>query len=317
MTLHQQARDFLDALAEQDAPGWSELSPAEGREVFSSLTEFFGPAPDVARVENRTVGNNVSVRIYFPHSGEPSDGASPTEGPQPGIVYFHGGGWVLGDLDTHDALCRRLADEATAVVVAVDYRRSPETRYPGALQDCYEATQFVADQAASLGVDPAQIVVAGDSAGGTLAAAVALMAHQQQGPRINLQVLIYPVMDHRCDTDSYREFATGFGLTKESMQWFWQQYLGDGADQGDPLATPLTAENLNGLPPALIMTAQYDVLRDEGEQYAGRLQKAGVSTTLRRYDGTIHGFVHFAGLFDAGLDAVGDIAAAIVGATAK
>ena len=285
MTLHPQAKAFLDGLAEQQAPGWDELTPADGREVFSGLGELFGDGPEVAGVEDQFVGDDLAVRIYTPNG----------DGPFPAIVYFHGGGWVLGDLDTHDALCRRLAKAADAVVVAVDYRRSPETAFPGALEDSYAATTFVADQSASLNVDSTKLVVAGDSAGGNLATSVTLMARARGGPNIALQVLIYPVLDHRCASASYGEFAEGFGLTKASMQWFWQQYLGKDADGNDESASPLLANSLHDLPPAHIVTAQYDVLKDEGEQYVQRLQEAGVATTYRRYDGMLHGFVHFSG----------------------
>jgi acetyl esterase len=301
MPLHSQAKNFLAGLAEQNAPGWEELSPAEGREVFSSLTELFGDAPAVHAVEERRVGEDVRVRVYWP------DG----DGLFPAIVYFHGGGWVLGDLDTHDALCRRIANEAAAVVVSVDYRRSPETAFPAPLDDCYVATRYVADECEKLRVDPARIVVAGDSVGGNLAAAVAMLARDRGDLKICFQLLIYPVLDHRCDSASYNDFAEGFGLTKASMQWFWKQYLGNGGDGNAPLASPLLAGELQGLPAAHVITAEYDVLRDEGEAYVERLQGAGVAATLQRYDGMIHGFVHFAGLFDIGRQSVKDMAAVL------
>lgn len=307
MALHPQARTFLDAMAEQDAPGWEQLTPTESREVFSGLTDLFGDGPTVARVEDRVSDKSISVRLYWP-SGD---------GPFPAVVYFHGGGWVLGDLDTHDALCRRMANRSSAVVVSVDYQRSPEAAFPSAIEDCYAATQYVADQAEGLRVDPNQIIVAGDSAGGNLAAAVAIMARDREGPKICLQVLVYPVLDHRCETDSYRDFAEGFGLTKASMQWFWQQYLGPDGDGSNPLASPLLADEFAGLPQTHIITAEYDVLRDEGEQYVNRLKESGVPTTHRRYDGMIHGFVQLAGVFDVGRDAVDDIATVIRDVTTR
>jgi acetyl esterase len=303
MTLHPQAKAFLDSLAEQNGPGWEELSPQEGRELFSSLTDLFGDAPQVAGVEDRFVHDDLAVRIYSP-SGD---------GPFPAIVYFHGGGWVMGDLDTHDALCRRLSIAAESVVVSVGYRRPPEVTFPAPLEDCYAATQFVAEQSESLHVDPAQITIAGDSAGGNLAAAVAMMARDRNGPEIRFQLLIYPVLNHQCDSASYTEFADGrFGLSKAAMQWFWKLYLGDTGDGNSQLVAPLLADDLQGLPATHVITAEYDVLRDEGEAYVARLQAAGVPVTHQRYDGMIHGFVHFAGLFDVARKAMDDIAVAIL-----
>ncbi len=296
--MHPQTKAFLDALAEQQAPGWEEMSPTEGREVFSSLTDLFGSGVEVFRVEDRAVGDDVAIRIYWPSES----------GPLPAVLYMHGGGWVLGNLDTHDALCRRLAYQSESIVVSVDYRRSPETKFPGAAEDCYAALQYAAEHAGDLRIEPDKIVVAGDSAGGNLATTVAAMACQRQGPRILQQVLIYPVLDHRCDSDSYREFAAGFGLTETAMKWFWRQYLEQENDGNDDLASPLLARDLRGLPPTHVVTAEYDVLRDEGEQYVKRLQEAGVPTTHRRYDGVLHGFVHFSGVFDVGLEAIGEIA---------
>ena len=290
MPLHPQAKAFVDQLAQQQNPGWEELDPAESRELFSSLTALFGEGPDDVQVENRLIGDDLSIRIYRPCG----------DGPFPAVVFFHGGGWVLGDLDTHDALCRRLAHEADAVIVSVDYRRSPENTFPSALKDCVTATQFVANETESLQIDPSRIIVGGDSAGGNLAAAVAVKTAQEDGPKLCLQLLIYPVLDARCDSPSYHEFAKGFGLTQVSMLWFWEQYRGESSgtesvSETDPLLSPLFAAETSGLPPAHIVTAQYDVLRDEGEQYAQRLKDAGVVTTHKRYDGMIHGFIHLSG----------------------
>ncbi len=305
MALHPQVKAFLDGLAEQNKPGWEELPPTESREIFSSLTDLFGDRPEVANVENRIIRENLSVRIY-----SPSVRSSGGDGLLPAIVFFHGGGWVLGDLDTHDALCRRLSNEAESVVIAVDYRPSPETVFPGALDDCVAATQFVAKEAAKLRVDPSRIIVVGDSAGGNLAAAVALQS-RENGPKLCMQVLIYPALDANCESASYVEFAEGFGLSRKSMLWFWEQYRGASPQGSEELMSPTLASSLDGLPPTHIITAQYDVLRDEGEQYAQRLKESGVPTTHRRYDGVIHGFVHFCGLFQMGRAAISDIAKVI------
>jgi acetyl esterase len=234
----------------------------------------------------------------------------------PAVVFFHGGGWVLGDLDTHDALCRRLAKQANCAVVSVNYRRAPEHRFPAALDDCYDATSFVAKNSSELGIDAKRLVVAGDSAGGNLAAGVAVRSRDEHGPAILAQVLIYPSLDAGCDSPSYAAYASGYGLTKADMQWFWRQYLED--EVGNALAVPSKLEDLRGLPPTFILTAEYVVLRDEAETFARQIRAAGGKVRLRRIGGTIHGFVHFAGKFDAGLQATSEIAqelASFFGAT--
>jgi len=296
MPLHPQAQQFLNDLAEQNPPGWDELQPQQGRDVFASLAGLFGDAEPVQRVEQHD-----NLRLYVPEG----------TGPFPAIVYFHGGGWVLGSVETHDALCRRLANAAACVVASVDYRRSPEAKFPEPLQDCYAATSRIAKQAEQFGIDAERIAVAGDSVGGNLAAAVALMARDKGGPAIHFQLLIVPVLSHDFGSGSYNEFAEGFALTKATMEWFWEQYLTAAEDGRNPLASPLLAEDLHGLPPAHVVTAEYDVLRDEGEAYVARLKEAGVRTTHRRYDGMIHGFMHFAGVFDVGKQSVLDVAAVL------
>ena len=308
MPLHPQAQNFLDGLAEQNAPSWEELSPKEGREIFSSLGELFGDSPSVARVEDRDIGDGLGVRIFTPEG----------DGPFPVLVYFHGGGWVLGNLDTHEPLCRRLANASSAIVVAVDYPLSPEAVFPAALEDCYKSIQFVVEQAEDLNIDPTRVVVAGDSAGANLAAAVAILARDRGGPSICFQLLIYPVLDQRCQSASYTEFAEGYGLSKSAMLWFWQQYLGNSEDSPiKPLISPLLAEDISNLPPAHVITASYDVLRDEGEAYVQRLKEAGVPVTHRRYEGMIHGFFHLTSVFDTGQQAGADVAEVIRNATAK
>jgi acetyl esterase len=206
------------------------------------------------------------------------------------LVYFHGGGWVIGDIDTHDNTCRELTNAAGCVVVSVDYRLAPEHKFPAPLEDCYAATAWVAEHAANLGADPARLAVGGDSAGGNLAAAVCLLARERGRRTIVHQLLIYPVTDHDYFTASYRDNAEGYLLTREAMEWFWNHYLRTPADGKDPLASPLRSNNLSGLPPATVITAEFDPLRDEGEAYGHRLRGAGVEATVTRYDGMIHGF---------------------------
>jgi acetyl esterase len=208
-------------------------------------------------------------------------------------MFFHGGGWVLGDVKTHDRLVREIAIGVNAAVVFVSYTLAPEARYPSAVEECYSATQYVHDHAATLNIDPSRLAVVGDSSGGNLAAAVALLVAQRGGPSLRLQVLLYPVLDCDFDTPSYEAFGEGFNLDRETMRWFWNLYAPDASVRLQPLASPLRAAlaELSFLPPALIVTSEYDVLRDEGEAYARKLADAGVPVTAVRIDGTVHGFV--------------------------
>ena len=250
------------------------------------------PTP-VARIEERMIpgpAGEMLVRIYWPDS----------TGPLPLVVFFHGGGFVLCSLDTHDELARGLCHGSGAVVVSVDYRLAPEAPYPAAADDCYAALVWAVSHAAELGADGARVAVAGDSAGGNLAAVTALRARDLGGPALRHQCLIYPVTDCRFDTPSYIDNADGYFLTAESMRWFWSHYLQDMGRAAEPYASPLRAPSLAGLAPALVITAEYDPLRDEGEHYAQALLAAGVPTTLKRYDGMIHGFVSMAEIFEDG-----------------
>jgi acetyl esterase len=218
----------------------------------------------------------------------------------PVVMYFHGGGWILGDRDTHDRLVREIAVGAQAAVIFVDYAGAPEAHYPVAIEQAYAATRYVTDNAADLRIDPLRLAVAGDSVGGNIAAAVTLMAKQRRNPKIAFQVLFYPVTDAGFDTPSYLRFADGPWLTKRAMEWFWDAYLPDPAARNQPTATPLNAplDHLAGLPEALVIVDENDVLRDEGEAYARKLSDAGVRVTSVRYNGTIHDFVMLNALAD-------------------
>jgi acetyl esterase len=263
-----------------------------------------GEPEPVAHVENRTLpgpAGQIPVRIYRPVSGKAL----------PGLVYFHGGGFVLCNLDTHDGVCRSLANGAGCTVVSVDYRLAPEHPFPAGPEDCYAATRFAAERGGELGIDPTRIAIGGDSAGGNLTAVVAQMARDRRGPSLRYQLLVYPVTDARFDTVSYRENAEGYFLTTNMMKWFWKKYLADAADADNAYASPLRAKDLAGLPPGLCITAEFDPLRDEGEAYAERLRKAGVDCETARYHGMFHGFFGMGALLEPAKTALAQAAAGL------
>jgi acetyl esterase len=266
-------------------PGLHAMTPAQARaEIRRSSRVFAGSPPPVARVEELVVpgpAGSIAARLYVPFD----DGRRRAL-----IVHYHGGGWVIGDLDTHDTACRHLALEADAGVLAIDYRLAPEHRFPAAVDDALGAFQWAAANAAALGFASARVAVAGDSAGGNLAAVVAQLASRNGGPRPVAQLLAYPVTDVSTKHPSYRLFTDGFLLTERDMDWFRRHYLPDDATALDPRVSPLLAPDLRGLPPAVVLTCGFDVLRDEGEAYARRLEQAGVPVVLRRSAGLIHGF---------------------------
>ena len=289
MTLHQQSRAFLEAARVADAPAWSEMSTEEARKTFNNLP-LFGDVVEVASVEDRQVAG-IDVRIYRPNRVADEPGSQ--------IVFLHGGGWVLGGMDSHDALCRRLAITSDMPVVSVEYRQPPEDRFPAAAEDCFTVCDALSVEFKQLDLGP-KTILAGDSAGGNLAVAVSMMARERGGPELEGQVLIYPVLDAGMSSESYQLFAEDHGLTAETMAWFWQMYVGEPGTPArrNPLASPVEASDLSGLPPTMLLVAEYDVLRDEGILFARRLSDAGVPTTLEHCDGMLHGFVHFAGVFD-------------------
>jgi acetyl esterase len=248
--------------------------------------------PELAKVENRVIqgpGGDLAVRIYTPIG----------EGPFPLMVFFHGSGFVICSLDTHDGMCRNLCAGSGCVVVSVDYRLAPENKFPAAPDDCLAATRWAAANAASLGADAARLVVAGDSAGGNLATVTAMRIRDEGGPALAGQLLIYPVTDYLdSGMPSYTENAEGYGLGRDGMIWFWNHYLNDASEGAHPFVSPYRAASLEGLPPAYICTAQYDPLRDEGEYYARRLAESQVAVTLKRWHGVNHGFCFWPGVVD-------------------
>ena len=307
MALDPQVKAFLDMLAAAGGPPLEQMEVPAAREMYLAMSPPTAGAA-MAKVEDRRIpggdaGVEILVRIYTPEGGD---------GPFPIVVYFHGGGWVIGDLETHDHWCRALASEVPAVVVAVDYRLAPETRFPAAAEDCFAATRWAAANAKALQGDAGRLAVAGDSAGGNLSAAVAQMARDRGGPAIAFQLLLCPATEYGFDTASYRDNADGYMLTKSGMVWFWHHYLADPAKDGlDPRASPMRAQSLAGLPPAHVVTAEYDVLRDEGEAYAAKLRQAGVPVTAKRYDGQIHDFFAFGHVLAQGAAASEEIFGAL------
>ncbi|MCF8565851.1 alpha/beta hydrolase [Alicyclobacillus tolerans] len=282
MPLDPEVAALLEKMRQEGAPPAYRLTPQEAREARIAAQKKLNAAPrPVGRVLDQTIPGpegSIPVRIYTPSA----------QGPFPLLVFFHGGGWVVGNLDTVDDSCRALAELARCVVVSVDYRLAPEHKFPAPFDDAFAATTWCVQHATELGADPEFIAVGGDSAGGNLAAAVAIKAKGT----LNLayQMLIYPITNYAFDTDSYQDNAEGYFLTREGMMWYWQQYLDSPTDGAHVLASPLRASDLTGLPQALVLTAEFDPLRDEGEQYAKRLQDSGVPVTSIRVDGLIHGF---------------------------
>jgi acetyl esterase len=301
--LHPEVRALLEMMDAQGAPPLETQDPVEARSARLEPMKLLNGEPDaLGRVENLFApgpAGDVPLRLY----------ASEHAGLRPALVYFHGGGFVFGNLDTHDAVCRALAKASGAVVVAVDYRLAPEHKFPAAVDDSYAATKWVAANAERLGIDASRIAVGGDSAGGNLATVIAMRCRDAGGPALAAQVLIYPVTDvSTFETGSHRELGEGYFLTRAGMEWFTGHYLASADHKRHPEVSPLLAPNLSGLPPALIITAEFDPLRDEGEAYAQRLQQAGVPVTLTRYPGMIHGFVSMRGVLSGGRQAIQEAA---------
>ena len=289
-----QVRQVIDALAASDFKPVYEQTPVEARARYERMIEARGiePAP-VGAVEEWGIpatDGPLQVRLYRPDTGTAT---------LPGLVYLHGGGHVVGSIDTHDAVVRNLCNGAGCVVVSVDYRLAPEHRFPTAAEDASAAVEWCVELGAQVGIDPTRLAIGGDSAGGNLAAVAALMARDAGGPALRLQVLVYPVTDYGCDTGSYRTYAEGYGmLDARSMRWFRDQYLRGEADRLDWRAAPLRAGDHSGVAPALILTAECDVLHDEGEAYAERLRAAGVEVEYHECRGMIHGFFTMAPMVD-------------------
>lgn len=307
MALHPQCKAFLDQLASMGGTPLHEMTPRDARGM-TLPPDLAGPEQPVHRVVDRTVpgpAGRIPVRVY-----------TPTVASQhPGLVYFHGGGFVLGTLDSADRACRDLANLAGYVVVSVDYRLAPEHPFPAAVEDAYAAAKYVIEHDSEFGMDASRVAVGGESAGGNLAAVTALKCRQDAGPPLTFQLLIYPQVDFADQSPSMREFANGHFITSDLIAYFERHYLRTAADRRHQDVSPLTAD-LRGLPSAFVLTAECDPLRDQGEAYARKLEQAGVPVTLKRYEGMIHPFFSLAGIIDGGKAAIADAAAALKKAAA-
>jgi acetyl esterase len=306
--LHPEVRALLDIMDAQGAPPIETQQPDAVRLARVEPMKLLAGEPEVlGRVEDLVIpgpGGNLPIRVYATQRRASEDDAR-----CPGLIYFHGGGFVLGNLDSHDVACRAIAKESGAVVIAVDYRLAPEDKFPAAVEDSFAATKWVAANAAWLGIDEKRLAVAGDSAGGNLATVSAIRCRDSNGPHLAAQILIYPVTDASSfDTASHRDFARGYFLTRGGVEWFKGHYLPSSDLVHHPEVSPLLAQDLRGLPPTLVITAEFDVLRDEGEAYAERLKQAGVPVTVTRYPGMIHAFIWMAGVITDARKAIRQVA---------
>jgi acetyl esterase len=285
-----EARAYLTWMQSHGLPPLAEQGPEEARRQARLRVPLLAGEPEaVDRIEDVSVPGPrgpIGCRLYVPGGGNAL----------PSLLYMHGGGWVVGDLDSHDSTCRALARRAGCMVLSVDYRLAPEHRFPAAVEDAWAALVWLDDSAASIGTDRDRLAVGGDSSGGNLAAVIARWARDRGGPRIAAQVLIYPAVDFDFESPSYRAMGTGYGLTSDSMRWYSEQYLSDPADGASPDASPLRARNLTGLPPALVITCEFDPLASEGGAYAAALSAAGVPVEHIHEPDMIHGYIRMAGV---------------------
>ena len=297
--LDPQAKLLIEKAEAAGNPELYDLEPRAARELFLNLVKAVSVYPvEVDSVIDQGIPGPVEeimLRIYRPNGAKKNP---------PALIYFHGGGWVVGGLDSHDGICRWLCARSGCVLISTDYRMAPEHKFPAAVEDCLATTKWVVSNAAGLGIDVTRVAVGGDSAGGNLAAVVAQLAHQSGGPAIAYQLLIYPATDMTMSEPSHQELAQGYRLTKPLMEWFIDHYLNNDAERTDPKASPMLNDVSNGLPPALVITAGFDPLRDEGIGYADKLAAAGVKTTHICYDGMIHGFFGMGGWLDKSRDAL-------------
>ncbi|MGG0720335.1 alpha/beta hydrolase [Robertmurraya massiliosenegalensis] len=296
MPLDPVAKYMLEQVQAMNAPRVYELTPEQARQS-GDMSALAGEPEEVGKVEDKLIpgpAGDIPVRIYTPEG----------QGLFPALIYYHGGGWTIGNLDSVDVPCRLITNRAECVVISVDYRLAPEHKFPAPLEDAYATAKWTAEHGESISVDPTRIAVGGDSAGGNLAAAVTLMAKEKGGPTLSFQLLVYPNTNYAFDTATHLEFGEGYLLTNKELEWFWNHYLRNEDDGKNPYTSPLLAEDLSGLPPALVITAEYDQLREEGEAYGNRLKEAGVPVEIIRYDGMLHGFFWMPKIYKQGLEAI-------------
>jgi acetyl esterase len=305
MPLDPQVAAVLDAAKKANLPELWQLTPHDARAEYLRRTNRLKAEVDIHRFEDRNIdgpGGRIPIRVYTPRELAPNEKL-------PALVWYHGGGYVIGDLDTHDWACRALANEADCIVVAVDYRLAPEHKFPAAVEDCYSALKWVAAHAAEIHADAERIAVGGDSAGGNLATVVSILARDDGSPKLCFQLLVYPVTAPEPETKSHHAFAEGYLLTRKTITWFFTHYLRSSKDANDFRYAPLEADDLSSLPPALIIVAGFDPLRDEGVEYAEALIHAGNRVRLSNYEGMVHGFYLMGGMVDASRHAVSESAA--------
>ncbi len=303
MALDEATTVFLTQMAESGHKPLHEMTPMEARGLGTTLKEMYGPGPEVGEVTDDTVpvnGGEIGIRTFTPHGGARAV-----------LVYYHGGGWVIGAIDEYDTLARQLVDRTGAAVALVDYRLAPENRFPTAVEDAWAALRWIDERRGRIAGGAVPLIVAGDSAGGNLSAVVAQRAKAAGGPDIALQVLVYPVTDADLDNASYVDPENQLMLSRDSMIWFWDHYVPEQADRKHPDASPLQAPEVSGLPPAVVLTAEHDVLRDEGEAYADRLEQSGVPVRRRRFAGQMHGFFQMVNLLPGAADGIDYVAAEI------
>jgi acetyl esterase/lipase len=312
MPLDPLVKGFLDQLTAAPGPKMWEMSPTDARAAFAVMMQLVGPKDvPIGKIENLVVpgpGGDIPIRVYAPVAG----GGDPL----PALIYFHGGGFVIGDLETHDGLCRMFANEGGFRVIAVDYRLSPEHKFPAAVDDAYAAVTWIEANAATFGVDPNRIALGGDSAGGALAAVVSQMAKEKAAPKIAFQLLLFPTTQIGTQTRSLREFAEGYFLEGKTIRWFFENYLPADIDKSDPRISPLCAPDLSGLPPAYVMVAGFDPLYDEGIQYAEKLKAAGVAVEVADYPDLVHCFIYLQAVIPQAHEATAAAAMAVRNALA-
>ncbi len=312
MPLDTLLKGFLDQMAAIPGPKMWELAPSVARDTFAGMMQLVGPKDvPIGKVQNLTIpgpAGDIALRSYAPVAAKGE--------PLPTLVFFHGGGYVIGNIETHDGLCRMFANESGARVISVEYRLAPENKYPAAVDDAYAAVCWIEAHAAELGVDANRMAVGGDSAGGGLAAVVAQMAKEKGAPKIAFQMLLFPVTQIGTETASMREFGVGYFLESATLHWFFKNYLPADADKSDPRISPLSAKDLSGLPPAYVMLGGYDPLHDEGLAYADKLRAAGGKVTVADYPGLVHDFIYMQAVLPQAPEAVKAAAAALKGALA-